>query len=127
MDIAPHQRQKFERLCRYVRRPPVASEFLALTASAQVHYTLKMPYWDGITHIVLEPLDLMARLAALVPPRMHVTHCHGVIAPHSKLRAAVPPSHQGVGAARGSGQAADTAACGDELGAMAQARVWHRD
>jgi hypothetical protein len=27
------------------------------------------PYRDGTTHIVLEPLDLMARLAALVPAR----------------------------------------------------------
>jgi len=33
------------------------------------------------THIVLEPLDLMARLAALVPmPRMHLTRYHGVLA-----------------------------------------------
>jgi hypothetical protein len=32
---------------------------------------LKTPYRDGTTHIVLEPLDLMARLAALVPtPRL---------------------------------------------------------
>jgi hypothetical protein len=45
-----------------------------------------------------EPLDLMARLAALVPPpRMHLTRFHGVVAPHSKLRAAVTPAHRGVG------------------------------
>jgi hypothetical protein len=31
--IAPHQREKLERLCRYVSRPPVACERLALTAS----------------------------------------------------------------------------------------------
>jgi hypothetical protein len=31
-------------------------------------YTLKTPYRDGTTHIVLDPLDLIARLAALVPP-----------------------------------------------------------
>ncbi len=74
VDIASHQRAKLERLCRYVSRPPVACERLALTASGQVRYTLKTPYRDGTTHIVLEPLDLMARLAALVPkPRMHLT------------------------------------------------------
>ncbi len=49
-------------------RPPIAVERLALTASGQVRYPLKTPYRDGTTHIVLEPLDLMARLAALVPP-----------------------------------------------------------
>ena len=74
VDIAPNERAKLERLCRYVSRPPVAIERLALTASGQVRYTLKAPYRDGTTHIVLEPLDLMARLAALVPkPRMHLT------------------------------------------------------
>lgn len=63
---------------------------LALTASGQVRYTLKTPYRDGTTHIVLEPLDLMARLAALVPtPRMHLTRYHGVFAPHSQYRSAV--------------------------------------
>jgi len=100
VDIASHQREKLERLCRYVSRPPVASERLALTASGQVRYTLKTPYRDGTTHIVLEPLDLMARLAALVPkPRMHVTRYHGVFAPHSQYRAAVTPAQRGRGAA----------------------------
>ena len=99
--IAPSQREKLERLCRYVSRPPVATERLALTASDHVRYALKSPYRDGTTHIVLEPLDLMARLAALVPPpRMHLTRFHGVFAAHSTLRAAVTPAHRGTGAAR---------------------------
>jgi len=47
---------------------------------------------------VLEPLDLMARLVALVaPPRMHLTRYHGVFAPHSKLRSAVTPAHRVTG------------------------------
>ena len=98
LDIQPHQREKLERLCRYVSRPPLAAERLALTSSGQVRYTLKTAYRDGTTHIVLEPLDLLARLAALVPPpRMHLTRFHGVFAPHSKLRSAVTPAHRGVG------------------------------
>jgi hypothetical protein len=88
----------------------VASERLALTASGQVRYTLKTPYRDGTTHIVLEPLDLMARLAALVPkPRMHLTRYHGVFAPHSQYRAAVTPAHRGRGAARPPVSGADQA------------------
>ncbi len=98
IDIEPHQRAKLERLCRYVSRPPVAEDRLALTASGQVRYTLKTPYRDGTTHIVLEPLDFIARLAALVPPpRMHLTRYHGVFAPHSRLRAAITPAHRGKG------------------------------
>jgi hypothetical protein len=99
VDIAPHQCDKLKRLCRYISRPPVTSERLALTASGQVRYTLKTPYRDGTTHIVLEPLDLMARLAALVPPpRRRLTRLHGVFAPHSPLRAMVTPARWGRGA-----------------------------
>ena len=84
MDIAPNQREKLERLCRYVSRPPAAIERLALTASGHVRYMLKTPYRDGTTHIVLEPLDLVARLAALVPPpRMHLTRYHRYVQPES--------------------------------------------
>jgi hypothetical protein len=50
-----------------------------------VRDTFKTPYRDGTTHLVLEPLDLMARLAARVPPpRRHLTRYHGVVAPHSR-------------------------------------------
>ena len=52
--------------------PPVASERLALTGSGHVRYALKTPYRDGTRQLVLEPLELRGRLAALVPPpRMH--------------------------------------------------------
>jgi len=87
------QRAKLERLCRDVSRPPLAVERLALSASGQVRYAPNTPYRDGTTHLVLGPLDRMARLAALVPPaRMHLTRYHGVFAPHSQLRAAVTPA-----------------------------------
>ena len=80
-------------------RPPVSTERMALTSSGHVRYPLKTPYREGTTHVVIEPLDFMARLAALVPPpRMHLTGYHGVFAPHSKLRAAVTPAHRGMGA-----------------------------
>ena len=83
------QRGKLERLARYFSRPAVAVECMALTAQVQVRYRLKTPYRDGTTHIVLEPVDFMARLAALVPPpRVHLARFHGVFAPHAALRAA---------------------------------------
>ena len=36
IDIAPGQRARLERLCRYVSRPPVATERLAMTSSGLV-------------------------------------------------------------------------------------------
>ena len=43
--------------------PQVATERLGLTSSGHVRYALKTPSRDGTTHIVVEPLDFMARLA----------------------------------------------------------------
>jgi hypothetical protein len=43
---------------------------LDLAAQGQVRYRLKAPYRGGTKHIVLEALDFIARLAALVP-RVH--------------------------------------------------------
>jgi len=73
IDIAPNHRPKLERLCRYMSRPPVATERVALTSSGHVRYQRKTPYRNGTTHLVIELLDFMARLAALVPPpRIHL-------------------------------------------------------
>lgn len=57
---------------------------------------------------MLDPLDLMARLAALVPPpRVHMPRFHGVFAPHSKLSVAVTPAHRGMGKGQGADQSTD--------------------
>ena len=86
------QRDKLEHLARYVSRPPVATERLSLTESGHVRYVLKTPYRDGTTHVIFEPEDFIARLAALVPkPRAHLTRCHGVFAPASRDRARIVP------------------------------------
>ena len=37
--------------------------------SSNVRYPLKTPYRDGTTHVIFEPLDVIARLASLVPKR----------------------------------------------------------
>jgi hypothetical protein len=70
-----HQRRKLERLCRYIACPVIATERVTLTPQGNVRYTLTPPYSrDGTTHILLEPLDFIARLAALVPkPRVNLT------------------------------------------------------
>jgi hypothetical protein len=93
-----HERKKLERLCRYISRPAVSEKRLSLTAQGKVRYQLKTPYRDGTTHVVFEPLDFIARLAALVPkPRVNLTRFHGVFAPNSKHRALVTPAKRGKG------------------------------
>jgi hypothetical protein len=91
-----HERDKLERLCRYIARPAVSTQRLSLTRNGQIRYQLKTPYHDGTTHVIFEPLDFIARLVALVPrPRVNLTRYHGVFAPHSKYRALVTPAMGG--------------------------------
>src|SRR6202795_2404001 len=85
--------KELERLCRYITRPAIANQRLKRNPAGQVVLQLKSPWRDGTTHIVMSPLELMQRLAALVPPpRLHLIRFHGVLAPHATLRAAVVPS-----------------------------------
>jgi hypothetical protein len=91
-----HQRKELERLCRYITRPAIANQRLKRNPAGQVVLQLESPYRDGTTHIVMSPLELMQRLAALVPrPRLHLIRFHGVLAPNAKLRAAIvaSPAH----------------------------------
>jgi hypothetical protein len=51
------------------------------------------PCRDGTSSLIFEPLDFLAKLAALVPPpRSHQIRFHGVYAPHARLRSAVTPA-----------------------------------
>jgi hypothetical protein len=87
-----HQRSRLERLCRYITRPPIATRRLSVDGLGRVVYQYKHPFRDGSTHVVLEPLDFMARLAALVPrPRLNLTRFHGVFAPNFKYQARIAP------------------------------------
>ncbi len=89
------QRAKLEKLCRYITRPPIANERLSTNERGQVIYKFKQPFRDGTTHVVLEPLDFIARLAALVPrPRLNLTRFHGVFAPNCKHRESVVPKRK---------------------------------
>ncbi len=66
-----------------------------------MRYELKTPFRDGTTHFIFEPLDFIARLAALVPkPRVNLTRFHGVFAPNSQYRARVTPAKRGRGGKR---------------------------
>ncbi len=81
---AVHDRKKHERLCRCITRPAVSIEHLSLTQQGNIRYHLKTPYRDGTTDVVFEPLDFMARLAALVPtPRVNLARYRGFFAPSS--------------------------------------------
>ena len=50
------QRDKLERLCRYIARPAVSNQRLSLTHTGRLRYQLKTPYSDGTTHVIFRPV-----------------------------------------------------------------------
>jgi hypothetical protein len=90
------EKQKLERLCRYITRPAASEKRLWITSSGNFRYKLKTPYNDGKTHVIFEPLDFIGKLAALVPkPRVNLTRFHGVFGPNSKQRSPITPARRG--------------------------------
>ena len=65
---------------------------LSVDDRGRVIYRYKRPFRDGSTQVVLEPLEFMARLAALLPrPRLNLTRFHGVFAPNFRHRGKIVP------------------------------------
>ena len=74
-----HESRKLERLCRYIARPSISEKRRSISPQGRVRYQLKTPWRNGTTHVEFEPVDFIAKLAALVPPpRAHLTRFHGV-------------------------------------------------
>ena len=81
-----------QRLVRYMARPPLAIERLSQLPDGRLTYRLKTPWCNGTTHVIFEPLELMEKLAVLVPaPRANLIRYHGVLGPAAKWRAAIVP------------------------------------
>ena len=91
---AAHEREKWERLCRYIARPAVSTERLSLTPAGTIRYRLKTPYRDGHDR-----------------HRVRATGCHGVFAPNSRWRAQMTPAGRGRG--RSPPPAAETRSAGE--------------
>ncbi len=90
--VPARDRRRLERLCRYVARPPVATERLSRLPDGQLLYRLKHRWRDGTSHVVFDPLELLEKLAALVPPpRFHLVRYHGIFGPCASARDAVVP------------------------------------
>ena len=86
---------RMERMCRYLARPPIAQHRLTRRADGSLRYEMKRVWRDGTSAIVLKPLDLIARLCAMIPPpRFNMIRFHGVFAPNAKLRSEVVPKKE---------------------------------
>ena len=126
------QRNKLERLCRTISRPALSQARLSLTPGAHLRYELNTPYRDGTTHVLFEPLDFLARLAALAAQTAGEPHpLPRRVRTQQRAPRAGDQGPPGQGRNRpGSGphtpQLPRRAARGHDLGATPQARVRHR-
>src|SRR6266849_5941848 len=92
VSLPPHRRQELENLCRYMLRPPLAVERLQRLSSGRLAYSMKTPWRDGTTHVVMSDGELVEKLAALVPaPRFHLVRYFGILASAAKQRASIVP------------------------------------
>jgi Putative transposase/Transposase zinc-binding domain len=90
--IAGGDKAGLERLCKYVSRPPLAHGSLQQLSDEEYAFKLKTPWSDGTTHLILSPMELIEKLAALVPPpRVNLVRYHGILAPNAKNRDKIVP------------------------------------
>lgn len=81
-----------ERLMRYGARPPFSLDRLRVLPGGRIAYRIKKLGAGRAKHRVMTPLELLARLAAIVPPpRYPLVRYHGVLAPHSAWRREIVP------------------------------------
>ena len=91
--IAPKDKRGLERLCRYIARPPLSHDRLTEAPDGQLVVRFKRPWADGTNELRLWPVELLARLAAIIPQRgRNQLHYHGVFAPAARLRRSIVPS-----------------------------------
>ena len=89
--VLAHRRDQLERLIRSTAHGTVSLEHLEHDTNSDLVYTCTHPWSDGATGIRLSPLELLEKLAVLVPlPRVHLVRSGGCLAPHSHLAAPGP-------------------------------------
>ncbi|MCP3853037.1 MAG: hypothetical protein GY694_22830 [Gammaproteobacteria bacterium] len=88
--IHENDREGLERLIRYCARPPFSLERITKQSDGSIIYRLNKPLANGQTLLRLTSLELIDKLAALIPPpRIHRHRYYGVLAPNSPFRASV--------------------------------------
>jgi hypothetical protein len=92
LHIPAHDRERLERLCRYVARPPFANEQLITYENNQVVFKLSKQRHNGATHAFMTPHNFMRRICSLIPPaKQNLVRYFGVLGPAAKLRPLIVP------------------------------------
>lgn len=100
-----------ETLVRYCLRPAISAERLSILGDGSIALRCKYTI-GGKTHRVMQPLEFVARLAAIVPPpRFAMWRYHGVLAPASPWRSQIVPRGEAIQSCSHALDAKPQAAC----------------
>ena len=81
-----------EKLCRYAARPPLSLERLRRLPGGRLAYRLKYVGRGRGKHRIMTPMELMARLSAIIaPPLYPLIRYAGVLGPRSAWRKDIVP------------------------------------
>jgi hypothetical protein len=98
------QTARRDQLCRYIARPALAQDRLAIASDGSIVYRFRRRWRNGKQAVVMDPMTFLSRLAAQIPPpRIHVLSYYGVLAPAASRRDEIVP---------GAGQADESVDCG---------------
>jgi hypothetical protein len=90
--LKAHERDRLEKLVRYMARPAIADERLSLIPDNSINLRLKSPWRDGTESILFSPSEFrdggpIEKLIAFIPiPRFHLTRYYGVFANRSQFK-----------------------------------------
>ena len=122
-------RAGLESLCRYGLRAPFSQRRIERHSDGRIIYRLRRPWphAGGTSTLLLDPLDFLRRLAALVPaPYAHMIRYHGVFANRSRDRNLLPAPPRGDEGQEPSGETGAERASGLDAAAQGQAPTHRR-
>jgi hypothetical protein len=91
--IEKENRDRLQKLCKYLLRPPIAEDRLKKLNNGEILFEMKTTWGDGTRAILFKPLELIEKLMAIIPqPRIHQVRFHGILAPSATDREKVVPS-----------------------------------
>ncbi len=90
--VSAANRNRLEKLCRYIARGPIATHRLRERPDGLLEYRLKRAWSNGLSSIIMSPTELIEKLVPLIPrPRKNLMRYHGVLAPNASLRSLIVP------------------------------------
>jgi hypothetical protein len=82
--IKAHERDRLEKLLRYLGRGPVSHERISLSEDGNILYELKNSY-DSASHVMFSTIEFIEKLASIIPPPYrHQVNYYGCLSSHIK-------------------------------------------